>query len=84
MHAKWVSYFEQFNFVIRYKVGVDNKVPDTLSWRVLLLVSLQSETIGFKYLKELYKDDEDFFWNLGEVFIMTACTRFSYVRWISS
>ena len=60
MHARWASYFEQFNFVIGHKSGADNKVPDVLSWRVSLLVSLQSGIIRFECLKELYQDDEDF------------------------
>ena len=60
MHARQAFYFEQFNFVIHHKSGVDNKVPDALSRRILLLISLQSEIIGFKCLKEPYKEDEDF------------------------
>ena len=54
------SYFEQLNFVISHKSGVDNKVPDTLSQRISLLVTLQSEIIGFDFLKELYEKNEDF------------------------
>ena len=60
MHARRASYFEQYNFLIRHKAGVDNKVPDVLSQRVLLLVSIQSKIFGFECLKVLYKEDEDF------------------------
>ena len=49
---EWVSYFEQFNFVIRHKSGVNNKIPDALSRRVSLLVTLQGEIISFDFLKE--------------------------------
>ena len=59
MHARWASYLELFNFVIRHKLDVNNKVPNVLSRRVSLLVSLQSEIIGFNFLKELYEKDED-------------------------
>ena len=31
MHARWASYFMQFNFMIRYTYGVDNRVPSALS-----------------------------------------------------
>jgi len=30
MHTRWASYFEQFNYMIRHKFGVDNNVPDGL------------------------------------------------------
>ena len=60
MYARLASYFEQFNFVICHKSGVDNKVPDALSRRVCLLATLRSEIIAFNCLKELYARDEDF------------------------
>ena len=31
MHARWASYFEQFNFVIHHKAGVDNKVVEKIN-----------------------------------------------------
>ena len=36
MHGSWASYFEQFNFTLRHKSRVDNKVPDALSRQVSL------------------------------------------------
>ena len=53
IHARWASYFEQFNFMIRHKSGVDNKVPDALSQRIL--VTFQSEITGFDFFKKLYE-----------------------------
>ena len=46
MHARWASYFEQFNFVIRHKPRVDNKVSDALSPRVSLLISYKAKSLG--------------------------------------
>ena len=60
MHSRCASYFEQFNFVIYHKSEVNNKVPDALTRRVSLLITLQSKIIGFDFLKELYEKDEDF------------------------
>lgn len=50
MHARWVSYMQKFTFVM----------ADALSKLVILLVILINEVIGFKCLKELYAEDEDF------------------------
>jgi hypothetical protein len=43
-----------------YKVGVYNRVVNTLSRRVVLVVNLRGATIRFNCVKELYERDEDF------------------------
>ena len=77
MHARWASYFKQFNFVIQHKYSIDNKIPDALCKRVSLSVSLQSEIIDFDLLKELYEKDEDFE-EIWEKCSMTQPTQVSY------
>jgi len=46
LHVRWAFYFEQFNFVIRHKPRVDNKVSDALSPRVSLLISYKAKSLG--------------------------------------
>ena len=46
MYARWAFYFEQFNFVIRHKSSVNNKVFDALSMRVSLLVFCKVRTLA--------------------------------------
>ena len=41
-------------------MGVQNKVANTLSHCVDLLITLNNEIVGFKLLKDLYDTDEDF------------------------
>ncbi|XP_016733047.1 uncharacterized protein [Gossypium hirsutum] len=65
--AKWVEYLESFPYVIKYKKGKDNIVADALSRRYTLLSYLDSKLLGFKLLKDLYANNDDF----GEIFI--AC-----------
>jgi hypothetical protein len=60
MHARWVSFIHRFTFTLKHKSGQLNKVADALSRKVSLLITMRAEVIGFKCLKDLYADDEDF------------------------
>lgn len=60
MHGRWISYLQRFSFILKYKYVQQNTVADALSRRAELLVTLKNEIIGFKHLKDLYAEDEDF------------------------
>ncbi|KAI4370397.1 hypothetical protein MLD38_018752 [Melastoma candidum] len=59
-HAKWVEFLQAFTFVLKHKPGAKNVVADALSRKMTLLTAMETKLIGFEYLKDLYKDDEDF------------------------
>ena len=60
-HAKWVVYLQQFNFSLRYKAGVLNRVADGLSRRSSLLVQMHNIVEGFEAFREHYKEDSKLF-----------------------
>ena len=46
--------------VIKYKQSKKNIVWDALSWKHVLLNTLNTKLLGYDYVKELYLDDIDF------------------------
>jgi hypothetical protein len=59
-HVKWVEYMHNFTFVIKHISGTANKVVDALSRKCLLLQDFRVKTLGFDYLRNMYRDDPDF------------------------
>ncbi|RDX92804.1 Retrovirus-related Pol polyprotein, partial [Mucuna pruriens] len=59
-HAKWVEFFEQFTYIIKHKQGKANIMVNALSRRHALLAMLETKLLGFKSLKDLYVNDENF------------------------
>ena len=59
-HGKWVSFLQQYNFVIKHKAGVENKVADALSRVHLILTTMAVQVIGFDSLKQDYPHCRDF------------------------
>jgi len=59
-HSKWVEFLQDYTFVLKHKAGVENKVTDALSRRVMTLVTMSTEVIGFERLREKYDSYPDF------------------------
>nr|GEW40676.1 transposon Ty3-I Gag-Pol polyprotein [Tanacetum cinerariifolium] len=59
IHARWASFYEKFNYVIKHKSGASNKVADALSRKTTLLVIISNDVVGFDSIKKLYASDED-------------------------
>ena len=51
---------ETFPYVIHYKQGKENIVVDALSWRYVLISTLDAKLLGFEHIKELYPLDQYF------------------------
>lgn len=59
-HANWSSYFQEFNFSLKYKTGESNEVADALSRRTLVLTVMSTQIVGFEELKNQYVTDPYF------------------------
>ncbi|XP_058078579.1 uncharacterized protein LOC131226890 [Magnolia sinica] len=59
-HAKWVQVIQEYTFVLKHKVGIENKLVSALSHRVPLLHSMSIKVTGFEHLKKDYSSYPDF------------------------
>ena len=48
---------ETFPYVIRYKQGKENIVANALSWRYVLISTLDSKLLGFEHIKEYFSNE---------------------------
>jgi hypothetical protein len=51
---------QNFTFVIKHISSTANKVVDALSRKCLLLQEFKVKTLGFDYLRDMYKNDPYF------------------------
>ena len=65
-HAAWISYLQQFTFVIKHQSGKSNRVADALSRRHSLLTTMHSTVLGFASFADMYPTDPFFSRILGE------------------
>ncbi|KAL6188925.1 hypothetical protein ACLB2K_040316 [Fragaria x ananassa] len=59
-HGKWVSFLQEYSFVIKHKSGAENKAADALSRVIYLLSSTALQVVGFDLLKRDYSSCKDF------------------------
>ena len=59
-HGKWVSFLQEYTFVIKHKAGTKNKAADALSRLVLVLTSISVQVVAFDLLKKDYSSCKDF------------------------
>jgi len=59
-HGKWVEFLQDYTFVLKHKAGVENKVVDAPSRRIMILITMSAEVIGFERLREEYHSCPDF------------------------
>ncbi|KAK8916805.1 hypothetical protein KSP39_PZI022608 [Platanthera zijinensis] len=58
--AKWVSYLQEYTFVLKHCKGTENRVADALSRVILVLSQMRTQVIGFERVKDDYSSCPDF------------------------
>ena len=59
-HSKWVTFLQDYTFVLKHKARVENKVANALSRRVIILIAISEEVTGFERLREDHKSCPNF------------------------
>ena len=59
-HGKWVSFLQEYTFVLKHKARVENRAADALSRVVYILTSLAIQVTGFDQLIKEYSSCKDF------------------------
>ena len=59
-HSSWVEFLQRYYFVVKHRVGVENKATDALSQKVSLLFVMSVKVTGFERLKDDYKSCPDY------------------------
>ena len=63
-HIKWFEFIQEYTFVLKHHVGVDDKVVDASSRRLCTLQALSEEVIDFECLIKDYPTCRNF----GEIY----------------
>ena len=58
-HGKWVSFLQEYTFVIKHKSGAENKAVDSLSRVIYIISSMAIQVVGFDFLKQGYGSCKD-------------------------
>ncbi|XP_011626562.1 uncharacterized protein LOC105421312 [Amborella trichopoda] len=54
-HAKWMTFLQEYTFLLKRKAATQNKVADTLSRRIVLLRTMSMKVLGFEVINCQYK-----------------------------
>ena len=58
--VKWSAYLQEFTFVLRHKLGIENKVASALNRQSHFLTTIFVIVLGFEEIHKEYPDDHDF------------------------